>query len=220
MSEQQPASSGGGKRDVVIAAAITAVVGAIATIIAALIGHAQGKSEASPGPTVTTTTSVTAAPTVTVTVTPSAAGNGGTGGGTSPASFPGAGQGGKVTTISVPLDPNSGNGIELNTAGVLLGSPWGDLTYQTSNDGDPEIINQMGNGVSTDITRSKAGEQGCQAAVNSDPSGKPIANFHVGLLICAVSNNARGTALLEQIQPLGAAKTLHLREIYWPSSNQ
>ena len=45
MSEQHQPSGGGDRRGVILAAAITAVIGAAATVIAALIGHQQGVSQ-------------------------------------------------------------------------------------------------------------------------------------------------------------------------------
>jgi hypothetical protein len=49
MTEDRSPSGGSDWRAVVIAAAITAVVGAIATVSAALIGHQQGTHDAPPG---------------------------------------------------------------------------------------------------------------------------------------------------------------------------
>jgi hypothetical protein len=53
MSEEKVPSGGRDRRAVILAAAITAVVGAIATLTAALIGHQQGVNAASPRPTKT-----------------------------------------------------------------------------------------------------------------------------------------------------------------------
>lgn len=61
------------RRTTVLVAILVAVIGAAATITAAIIGHAQGQKEATPVPTVTVTASQTATVTSTGTDTPSPA---------------------------------------------------------------------------------------------------------------------------------------------------
>ena len=87
----------------------------------------------------------------------------------------------------------------------------------TPNTGAPELVNDLAKAYSLDITSPGASEQQCQTATSNHPDGNPITNLHKGLLIC-VATFGSGMALLEQTQPLGAQKTLQLREVYWPGS--
>jgi hypothetical protein len=131
VSETEPA--GRGRRDVVIAA-ITAVVGAVATIVAALIGHAQGKSEAAPAPTVTATTTVTARPSATVTES----------GGASPA---GGGSAGNSAGSARLLAPVSQVGWTLVWSGRKSIGPQGILFSSSSPNSGPKT----GTGNGSDI---------------------------------------------------------------------
>ena len=215
--EKSPSSGDRDRKAVIIAATITAVVGAVATILAAVIGHAQGVSDAAPGPTVTKT--VTAGPSATVTVTTPT----GAQGTTDPSpSAPGCGSvpNCKTGSLSVSLggaiDVNA-TSIDLIHRAVLLNSDFGDLLFGTSGDGTPEITANVNAIDSVGVTVSNASQQQCQTAISSDPDANPITNFHKGLLLCAQTSNGNGIALLEETQPLGNDHILHLHEIYWPN---
>lgn len=202
-------------------AVLIAGIGAVATIaaavIAAVVGHAQGQSEATPGPTVTATTTVTAGPTVTV--TPGTSSGGGSTGGTSSASFPGAGQGGKVWTVTMPLSSNSVTGLDVDHGHVVLDSNE-DIDYTLSNDGTPEIVKDEAAAISLDVAAQNAGKQQCMTATTSSPDASAITGIRRGMLFCVSSYANRGVALMEVTQSLGRSQVLHLRETYWPTSSQ
>jgi hypothetical protein len=214
---EEKSSPSGDRKAVIIAATITAVVGAVATILAALIGHAQGVSDASPGPTVTKT--VTAEPSATVTVSASPTPQG-TEGNTAPATGCASASACKTANLSVSLGGGTeadATTIDLSHRAVLLNSYYGDLQFGPSNDGTPEITGTVSAIYSIDITSSNASQQQCQTAISSDPDRNPITNFHEGLLFCAQTNSGDGIALLEETQPLRSDHILHLHEIYWPN---
>jgi hypothetical protein len=205
-------------RTAIIVAAITAGIGAIATITAALVGHAQGASDASPGQTVTTT--VTARPSATVTVISPAGGSGG--GQISPAVAAGCGTypGCKGQDLSVPMG-TGGNETSIDfSLGKVQFEGISDLQFMASSDGTPEIVSPGTAGSATyslDVTASNASFQQCKTATNSDPQEAPITNLHKGLYFCVLAND--GIALAEETEPLGSNNVLHLHDVYWPISN-
>ena len=108
--------------------------------------------------------------------------------------------------------------IDLVHGTVLLVSTYGDLDFESSSDGTPEIIAAGGGAVySTDVAAANASQKQCQTATSSDPDANPITNFHKGLLFCAETNNL--DIALEETQPLGSDHILHLHEIFWPNPN-
>jgi hypothetical protein len=205
MSEQEPARRG--RRDVVIAAAITAVVGAIATIVAALIGHAQGKSEAAPAPTVTATTTVTARPTATVTVSGGTSSAGG--GSTGQASFAGA----RITNMEAQFNPGFNDaGIDLDKSMINYGGQ-GAFLYNQNASNSPILQPDAINSYSLHVTSQDASQAVCKTAVSQYPDQNAITGLRKGLLVCVDTGN--GIAILEITRNLDSANDLYVRDIYW-----
>ena len=200
---------------------VTASIGAAAAILAAEIAaHAGGiniVSGSAPSARTTVTITPTPIPTATVTVTASpAATNPG------PVTLPGCpvSQGCKGYNLVVRLEPGSGGGtgITFATGSVEVGGA-GDLQYQNSQDGTPEIVSYgPGQAYSVDVTPQQANHQGCVALTTSDPDSNPIVGFHRGLTFC-VSVNGQGVALVMETRPPGPDNILYLRELYWPTPN-
>jgi hypothetical protein len=217
--EDRPAdSSRGDKRPVVqaavYAALITGIIGAGATVLAAVIGHAQGQNEAGAAPKPTVTVTATA----TVTATPSPSGGSTSTGGARPGSHPGAGQGGQVRTMEVPISDGVGTGIDFDSGQVIPAGD-GEMQYAVTETGTPELTGYNIYPYSVDVTSRNAGQEQCSMATTSDPDPKPITAFHKGLLFCVQFDTGRQVALLEQTKALGSSKTLNLRETIWPNLN-
>jgi hypothetical protein len=204
------------RRTTVLVAILVAVIGAAATITAAIIGHAQGQKEATPGPTVT----VTASPTVTVTETASA--DGSSGSNATQSNICTAASGCVIRSMAVPL-ADSGAVIDLATAHITLASfCCHDLIYQTSSDGKPELKADGGgpvSNISLAVTAANKSLQQCTKATNQEPDSNPIVDFHKGLLFCVALGDSGEMALLEETSPLGSSGMLNLTETYWPAAS-
>jgi hypothetical protein len=193
-----------------LAAIVAAVILAAGGVAGGFIGRATAPAR---------TNNSVAQPTATVTVTVPAPSSGGSTGSTGGASPSGSPQGGTARSLTAQLLPGSSVAIDLDKGLVLvnLSTGNGDFDYEgNSNTGAPELVHDQADAYSVAITSADASEQQCQTATNEHPDGIPITNFHKGLLIC-VATSGGGMALLEQTQPLGAQKTLQLREVYWPN---
>jgi hypothetical protein len=193
---------------------VAAVIGGAATIGAVLI--ANGPQAISGKPSAASTVTVTPRPSVTVTVTAPAAQN-----------APGPIQIGSCTVsqqckawnLTVRLSPNNGStGIDF-TKGIVSINGTGDLLYEKSADGTPELMNYVAQAYSTAVTSQNAGRQACMNSTESAPDSNAILALHKGLVFCvATGYNSRGIALVEETQPLGSNGILYLQEFYWPNS--
>jgi hypothetical protein len=193
-----------------------AIIGALATIFAALVANGAGALHISvastPTPTVTITPSP--APAVTVTVSSSASSASSASGGAGPTEcLPG--QNCKVWNLAVPMESGTATGINFDQGQVVLRSE-GDMSFQAASDGIPELIGYYARAYSMDVTVQNASRQQCQNAVTSAPDANPITNFHTGLLFCV--NTTSGIALVRQTRPLGSSNILYLQDTYWPNS--
>lgn len=187
-------------------AIIAALITGGAVVLAAVISLVSGVIHVSAGPTPKVTSTVTIpGPVTTITVTTSPAGNSSTG-------TVGSGLGGKSYNLAVDLESDGGAGIGISHGSVGYGTD-GDIDYQMAADGTPEIISDNGH-FSLDVNSQNASESQCQTALNSQPDGNPLTNFHKGLLFC-VSGFLGGIALMEETQPPGNSGTLYFHETYW-----
>jgi hypothetical protein len=200
---------------------VIALIGAAAAILAAEIAAQAGGidivSGTAPSARATVTIKPSIRPTATVTVT---AGPVPTNPG--PVTLPGCpvSQGCKGYNLIVRPEPGSGGatGITFATGAVGVGSA-GDLEYEKSQDGTPEIVPYGGGkAYSVDVTTQQANQQGCVALTTSDPDSNPIVGFHQGLTFC-VAINGQGVALVMETRPPGPDNVLYLRELYWPNPN-
>lgn len=188
---------------------VAAVIGAAATIVAVLIANGAGAINiAVAGAESTPTVTVTPRPAPTVTVTAPAGGGGG--GRTA--------QGGQTRSLTVPLSQGGSTGVDLDKGQVLLNNN-GDLNYQTSEAGSPELVGYLAHAYSVGVSSASIDKQGCMTATTTDPDAEPIVNFHKGLLFCVATGDG-AVALVEVTAGLGGSKTLHLHEVYWPNLNQ
>lgn len=194
---------------------VAAVIGAIATIVVGFVANTAGALHITVAPLPTHTLRITQppAPTVTVTVTS------GTSGGTGSASCV-QGQNCRVWNLSAPMGANAGapTGIEFNQGQVLLNTD-GDLDFEASSDGTPELAQDSSQAYSLDVTAQNASKQQCLSATTSHPDANSIINFHTGLLFCIVSGDDSGVALVEETAPLGSSNILKLKETFWPTQN-
>lgn len=198
------------------ATVVAALILAAGGLIGVVIGRATSHGSATPQPTVIIT--VTAP--VHGRVGSSAPGGNGSAGGSATGEFPGAGKGGQVRTMKVPISSSGvGTGINFDTGEIIAGD--GQMQYTTTETGTPELTGYSTSPYSIDVTSRNAGPQQCFTATNSDPDFKPITNFHKGLLFCVQFDGANGrqVALLEQTEPLESSKALDLRETIWPTPN-
>ena len=199
---------------------VIALIGAVAAILAAEVAaHAGGiniiSGSAPPArTTVTITPSAQPAETVTVTASPASTNPG-------PVALADChvSEGCKGYNLVVRPDVGgSGTGITFATGSVEVGSA-GDLEYEMSQDGTPEIVPYgPSKAYSVDVTTQQANEQGCIALTTSDPDNNPIEGFHQGLTFC-VSIAGQGVALVAETRPLGSDNVLYFRELFWPNSN-
>jgi hypothetical protein len=189
-----------------------AVIGAIATIVGGLIANGTGAVHIAIAPVPTLTVTVTPAPAPTVTVTKSSGSSGAVG----PTSCS-SGQNCKVYNLIVQLGSNGSSvGVNFDT-GLVSQQGNGDLYFETSSIGMPELVQDLDQSYSINITPQTAGKQQCQSATTSAPDANPITNFHTGLVFCVAPGGNDGIALVEETQPLGSSNTLHLKDIFWPS---
>ena len=189
-----------------------AVIGAIATIVAGFIANGTGALHIAVAPVPTRTVIVTPVPAPTVTVTKSSVSSDAIG----PASCS-SGQNCKVWNLIVQLGSNGSSvGVNFDT-GLVSQQGSGDLDFETSNIGIPELVQDLAASYSINVTPQTAGKQQCQSATTSAPDANPITNFHTGLVFCAAPGGTDGIALVEETQPLGSSNTLHLKDIFWPS---
>jgi len=193
---------------------VTALLGAAATVTAAVIANSAGAINISlpstATPTVRVTETVTAAASTNSTTTASSSAG--------------------LLNISCPADHNCKsydltaqyvNG-SIAGIGVVDGSVatngGNDVDFRASDDGSPEIVSYGARAYSTFVTTQNASMQQCLTATNSDPDPQPITKFYAGMLFCVVPNIVNsGVALFEETEPLDSSNTLHLHEIYWPA---
>lgn len=200
-----------------------ALIGAVATIIVALIARQSGAINISLSPTAAPTVTVTAAaPTVTVTAPT---------GSTATASPSG------IADISCPANNNCkaydlivGYNVSI-VAGIIVMNGTVDLTgsgedidYMESSGGLPEIARNYAKAISLSVTAQDASLQQCISATSHAPDAQPITNFYKGMLFCVQllgdgtpGDGTQGVALMEQTKPLDSSNTLYLHEIYWPN---
>jgi hypothetical protein len=207
MGEESSGSNTG--RVALLSAAITGGAVILAAVIPVLIGAVHVSTV--PAPTIT----VTATPTVTVTVTahPSGQAASGQGGG----SHPGAGSGGVVRNLSVPLvQAPAYMSIDFDTGAVTESNGGEQAYYQMMGDTNvPEL--QINVPFSLDVNSGNAGKQQCSMVTTSDPSVHSITRLSKGKLVCVQGND--GIGLLEILQAVSSsASTLRLRETYWSNS--
>lgn len=212
MSEKEESAKKRGWWPVIVAA----VIGAVATLGAALIANGAGAIDIVTGsgaaPTVTITPE--AAPTITVTASPVPTAPG-------PVILPdcSASQQCVAWNLVARLTPNGDTGIDFAKGSVQLNGG-GDLIYQTSQDGTPQLVKNDAGAYSTAVTARNASRATCQASAASAPDSNAIVTFHKGLFFCvATGASGTGTALVEETEPLGSNDVLYLRELYWPDSS-
>ena len=193
-----------------LATVVAAFILATGGVVGIVVGRATVSGARTPA----------AGPTVTRTVTASPGHSTAPSTGTSSPTPSGPEQGGTVHTMAAQLVKSSGAGLDLNKGQVNLNGAGGDLIYD-SNDppGVPELISDLAEAYSLDVTSQNASKQQCLTATSTHPDAHPITNFHKGLLFCVETQYGAGIALMEQTQPLGSSKTLQLREIYWLNSS-
>jgi hypothetical protein len=197
---------------------VTALVGAAAVILAAVIAARAGGIDivagSAPSARATVTITPSPRPAVTVTVTAGAVPTN-----PGPVTLPGCSvsQRCKGYNLVVRPDPNSITGITFATGSVAVNNT-GDLDYQMSQDGTPEIVSDTSNvAYSVDVTPPQANRQGCVALTTSDPDANPIVGFHKGLTFCV--SIGQDVALVMETRPLGPDNILYLRELYWANPN-
>jgi hypothetical protein len=192
---------------------IAAVIGAAATIVAALAASATGAVHISISDSSPVSVAATSKPVPTVTVTVPSPGGSVTpiGAGGPPPSL--------VRNLSAPLSNLGQTGIELDKGQVFLGGT-GNISYEADGStGNPEISLDQALAWSTDVDSQNASRQQCATATTEDPDANHITNIHKGLLFCVqVTDNA--FALVEVTQNLAGQKTLHLVDTYWEDPSQ
>src|SRR5262249_28271661 len=163
-------------------AVLGALIGAAATIAAALIGRSAGVVYVGIGaqPSVPRT-----APTPSSTVGPGASA---TARGRRPTDV-------WMLTIPVPNDPLQYTGVMLPEGVVGQSGGDSDIYYQRSQtDNRPEIA--FGDPYSVSLTTPNPTKEDCQAAVNHSPGQGPVTDLQSGQSIC-VQINSGGIALLQ-----------------------
>ncbi len=194
MSQESP--SGPGR-----IALISALAGAAATIIAAIITVLAGAVHIS----------ITAPPTAVVTHTTTVAPSISTGTSTQ---SPGGRQDVRVWNMTVPYPYAD---LSFDAGKVTAFRCCSDAYYEPSSDTKiPQL--RINVPYSLGVANANSSKQQCLTAINQQPNFNPITNLHKGLLICVQANG--GVALLDQTQSLGQSDTLHLREEYWPNPGQ
>jgi hypothetical protein len=198
----------------------TAVIGAAAVIVAAVIARQAGGIDIIAGAVPSTQATVTITPrtipqqTVTVTAAPAPTIPG-------PISLPDCpvSQGCKAfNLVAQPASSNGfSNGMDLSTGEVRLNGS-GDLYYSRSDNGTLELTRDDATAFSPDVTAAQASRQGCQALTASDPDSNPITALHKGLTICVATDDTEiGIALVTETRPVGRNGVLYLRALFWPS---
>jgi hypothetical protein len=180
---------------------IAALIGAAATVIATLLANQAGAIHISISGASTPATAATLHPSATATAFH--------GGG--PSGYPGAGQGGRTWTMAVPF--SNYTSLYFDTGNIQQSVGASDAYYQPDATGVPEL--KINLPYSLDVTAANASKQQCLNVTSRDPNVGPITDFRRGLLFCVQTGS--GVALLDETQALDGSKTLHLREVYWPS---
>jgi hypothetical protein len=182
-------------------AVLGAIIGAAATIVAALIGRSAGVVYVGIG----------AQPTMQPTAPSSAR----TGLGSSAAATAKIGHPTDVwmLTIPVPNDPLQYTGVMLAQGVVGQSGGGSDVYYQRSQtDNRPEI--QFNDPYSVSLTAPNPTKEDCQAAVSHSPGQGPVTDLQSGKSICVQINNG-GIALLQIVQPPDTNGVIRVRDIYW-----
>jgi hypothetical protein len=184
-------------------AILGAIIGAAATIAAALIGRSAGVVYVGIG----------AQPTMHPTV-PAAPSSAGTGPGSSADARAKIGPPTDqwMLTIPVPDDPNQYTGVMLAQGVVGQSSGASDIYYErSSTDNRPEIAFNQPYSVSLTAPNPTKGE--CQAAVNHSPGQGPLTDLQGGQYICVQIDS--GIALLQIVQPPDTTGVVRIRDTYW-----
>jgi len=185
-------------------AVLGAIIGAAATIAAALIGRSAGVVYVGIGAQPTTPPTAS---------TPARAGPGSSANAT--ASNISRPTDVWMLTIPVPNDPLQYTGVMLAEGVVGQSGGDSDIYYQRSQtDNRPEIA--FGDPYSVSLTTANPTKEDCQAAVNHSPGQGPATDLQSGQSIC-VQINSGGIALLQIVQPPDTNGVIHVRDTYWAS---
>jgi len=185
-------------------AVLGAIIGAAATIAAALIGRRAGVVYVGIGaqPTMHPTAPTDPSPAETG---PGSSANANAGTDPPPDVW--------MLTIPVPNDPLQYTGVMLAQGVVGQSGGDSDIYYQRSQtDNKPEIA--FNDPYSVSLTAPNPTKEDCQAAVNHSPGQGPVTDLQSGQSIC-VQINSGGIALLQIVQPPDTNGAIRVRDIYW-----
>jgi len=188
-------------------AILGAIIGAAATIAAALIGRSAGVVYVGIGAQPTMHRVAQAS------LSPARTGPGSSADPTAPSKSPPTDV--WMLTIPVPNDSLQYTGVMLAQGVVGQSGGESDIYYQRSQtDNRPEIA--FNDPYSVSLTAPNPSKEECQAAVNHSPGQGPVTDLQSGQSIC-VQVNSGGTALLQIVQAPDSNGVIRVRDIYWAS---